>query len=79
MITRRDVLRLAAGSAALAGCGPKASDGQVRVLTHPGQILPIFTHHAAALERRGVKLKLSGGPSRNRGVPAGSSASGGVL
>ncbi len=49
MITRRDVLRLAAGTAALAGCGTSTPDGTVKVLSHPGQILPIFTHHAAHL------------------------------
>ena len=62
MLSRRDVLRLAAGSAAaLAGCAGK-SDGAVRVLTHPGQILPIFNHHAAHLETRGIKLKLLESP-----------------
>ena len=62
MITRRDALRLAAGSLALAGCGTSTPDGTVKVLTHPGQILPIFTHHAAHLETLGVKLKLLESP-----------------
>jgi multiple sugar transport system substrate-binding protein len=64
MPTRRDILRLAAGSAALAatGCAGPAPDGTVKILSHPGQILPIFTHHAAHLGRLGVKLRLLESP-----------------
>lgn len=71
MITRRDALRIAAGSLALAGgstllttsgCGTSTPDGTVKVLSHPGQILPIFKHHAAHLETRGVKLKIFEAP-----------------
>jgi multiple sugar transport system substrate-binding protein len=63
MMTRRDVLRLAAGSAALAaGCSPGTSDGTVKVLTHPGQILPIFKHHEPRLASLGIKLKLLESP-----------------
>jgi multiple sugar transport system substrate-binding protein len=64
--TRRELLRYAAAGAAAGalGCSRKDSaTGPLRVLTHPGQILPIFTHHLDALkERFGISLRLLEAP-----------------
>lgn len=58
-LSRRDVLRFGAGALALAGCGRPDSAKVVKVLSHPGQILPIFTHHAEHLRTNaGIGLRI---------------------
>ena len=67
MISRRDLLRWGAGAAALAatgGCGKSAEAGTtVKVLCHPGQILPILTHHTDYLKKTfGLSLRILESP-----------------
>lgn len=66
MISRRDALRLGAGAAALAaaGCGkPAEAAATVKVLSHPGQILPILTHHTEYLKKTyGLSLRILESP-----------------
>jgi multiple sugar transport system substrate-binding protein len=61
-LSRRHALRLGAGAAALAaaGCGSSEPAGKVvKCLSHPGQILPILTHHAGHLKTSaGIGLKI---------------------
>lgn len=66
MITRRDALRMGASAAALAatGCGRSAeASTTVKVLCHPGQILPILTHHTDYLKQTyGLSLRILESP-----------------
>jgi multiple sugar transport system substrate-binding protein len=66
MISRRDLLRLGAGAAALAasGCGKNAeASTTVKVMSHPGQILPILTHHTDYLKKTyGLSLRILESP-----------------
>ncbi|HYF00584.1 MAG TPA: hypothetical protein VEJ18_16810 [Planctomycetota bacterium] len=62
MLARRDALRLGAGALALAGCGKADDASVVRVMSHPGQILPIYKHHADDLAQAGVRLKILESP-----------------
>ncbi len=66
MIGRRDILRLGAGAAALAatGCGRNAEAANtVKVMSHPGQILPILTHHTDYLKKTyGLSLRILESP-----------------
>lgn len=65
---RRDALRLGAGAAALAalpsGCARSSDAGTtIKVLCHPGQILPILTHHTQYLkETAGITLRILESP-----------------
>src|SRR6185436_8375435 len=65
-LTRRDVLRCGAGALALAaGCGKsaEAATTTVKVMSHPGQILPILTHHTEYLKKTcGVSLRILESP-----------------
>jgi multiple sugar transport system substrate-binding protein len=66
MISRRDLLRLGTGAAALAatGCGKNAeASTTVKVMSHPGQILPILTHHTEYLKKTyGLSLRILESP-----------------
>lgn len=65
MISRRDLLRLGAGAAALAaGCGRNAeASSTLKVMSHPGQILPILTHHTEYLKKQyGLSLRILESP-----------------
>jgi multiple sugar transport system substrate-binding protein len=66
MISRRDILRLGSGAAAFAatGCGKSAeASTTVKVLCHPGQILPILTHHTEYLKKTyGLSLRILESP-----------------
>jgi multiple sugar transport system substrate-binding protein len=55
---------LAAGAAlALSGCGKDAQAATtVRCMSHPGQILPILTHHADYLKAQGISIKILESP-----------------
>jgi multiple sugar transport system substrate-binding protein len=65
-ISRRDVLRLGAGALAgsALGCGNAVAGGKlVRYMSHPGQILPIITHHQAFLEQTsGIRIRILESP-----------------
>ena len=65
-LTRREALRCGAGALALAasGCGKSAeAAAPIKVLSHPGQILPILTHHTEYLKQTcGVSLRILESP-----------------
>lgn len=65
-LTRRDLLRGGAGALALAaiGCGKSAEAATtLKVMSHPGQILPILTHHTDYLKQTsGIALRILESP-----------------
>jgi multiple sugar transport system substrate-binding protein len=64
-LSRRDALRLGAGALALASGCSKSADASpaVKVMSHPGQILPIITHHLDYLkETHGISVRILESP-----------------